>query len=167
MKQRVDIAVKQCSSEQLPLIAGIEKKYIPGGWSEKGFSDWLELNENAVIFGAFDEGKLIGFVSGSHAFEEGELLNIAVEEQYRRRGIAQLLLGTLFQHFAGMNVEKVFLEVRERNDPAVGFYKKNGFVQVGLRKNYYRDPTDNALVMQCVIDNVYDDVCFIDVPIKS
>ena len=148
MKQRADIEVRLCSAEDIPQIADTEKKYIPGGWSEKGFSEWLEINENAVIFGAFDGDKLIGFVNGSFAFEEGELLNIAVEEDYRRQGIAQMLFDTLFQHFTDMGVEKIFLEVREKNTPAVGFYKKNGFAEVGLRKNYYREPTDHAVIMK-------------------
>ena len=152
MLQRADIEVRRCTAEELPQIVSIEERYIPCGWSEKGFSEWLELNENAVIFGAFDGDKLIGFVNGASAFEEAELLNIAVEEEYRRQGIAQMLFDTLFQHFKGKGVERIFLEVREKNATAVGFYKKNGFEQVGLRKNYYREPADNAVVMQIVLN---------------
>ena len=148
MLQRADIRVRECTKEELPQIVRIEEKYIPSGWSEKGFAEWLELNENAVIFGTFLGDRLIGFANGSYAFEEGELLNIAVEEEYRRQGIAQTLFNTLFQHFTDMGVEKIFLEVREKNTPAVKFYEKNGFEQVGVRKNYYREPADNAVVMK-------------------
>ena len=147
MLQRADIRVRICTKEELPQIVLIEEKYIPGGWSEKGFAEWLELNENAVILGAYDGGRLIGFANGSCAFEEGELLNIAVEEEYRRQGAAQRLFDSLKECFISKGAEKIFLEVREKNTPAVRFYEKNGFEQVGLRKNYYREPADNAVIM--------------------
>ena len=123
-----------------------EKQYCVPLSSPK--SKHYKMNNDTDFSKIFDGDKLIGFVNGSFAFEEGELLNIAVEEDYRRQGIAQMLFDTLFQHFTDMGVEKIFLEVREKNTPAVGFYKKNGFAEVGLRKNYYREPTDHAVIMK-------------------
>ena len=65
MQQKDKITVKQCGAAEIPQIVDIEEKYIPGGWTETGFSEWLEINETAVIFGAFDGDKLIGFVNAS------------------------------------------------------------------------------------------------------
>lgn len=147
MKQRADVEIKLCGRECIEEVAELERRCIQGGWSEKGFEEWLEHNGNAVLAGAFKGGRLVGFANGSFAFEEGELLNIAVDEKFRRQGIAQMLLDELFQQFKGGNVEKVFLEVREQNKAALAFYRKNGFEQVGLRKNYYSEPRDNGVVM--------------------
>ena len=144
MKQRVDIS--KCGISDISEIAELEEKYIPGGWSEKAFSDWLK-NDNTVIFKAMLEGKIIGFINGSWVLDEGELLNIAVDENFRNHGIAAMLLEALEKFLGENNVKKLFLEVRERNIPAISFYTKHGFNKNGLRKNYYKNPEDNGILM--------------------
>ncbi|MGN0614343.1 MAG: ribosomal protein S18-alanine N-acetyltransferase [Porcipelethomonas sp.] len=144
MKQRADIL--KCDISDIAEIAGLEEKHIPDGWSEKAFSDCFS-NENTVIFKAVSGGKIIGFVNGSWVIDEGELLNIAVSENFRRCGTASALLNALENFFMENGVEKIFLEVREKNSGAVSFYLKHGFEKNGLRKNYYRNPPDNAILM--------------------
>lgn len=144
MKLKVDILKANLSD--IPDIAAIEEKYIPNGWSEKGFSDWLE-NDNTVIFKAVLESEIIGFINGSWVLDEAELLNIAVVENVRRNGVAAMLLEILENYFRKKNAEKIFLEVREKNASAISFYEKYGFVKNGLRKNYYSSPDDNGVLM--------------------
>lgn len=144
MKQRADIS--KCGISDISEIAELEEKYIPDGWSEKAFSDWLK-NNNTVIFKAVLGGKIIGFINGSWVLDEGELLNIAVDENFRKKGIAAMLLDALEKFFAENNVKKIFLEVRERNIHAISFYIKHGFNKNGLRKNYYKNPEDNGILM--------------------
>ena len=144
MRQKADILM--AGQRDIPEIVKIEEKYIPNGWSEKGFSDWLE-NKNNVIFKAVEDGKIIGFVNGSWVIDEAELLNIAVVEKSRRKGVAAMLLEALERFLREKNAEKIFLEVREQNLAAISFYEKNGFEKNGLRKNYYSNPRDNGVLM--------------------
>lgn len=144
MMQRVDILKAEHSD--IPDIAVIEQKYIPNGWSEKGFCDWLQ-NENTVIFKAVCDGEIIGFINGSWVLDEAELLNIAVEEKARRNGVAQMLLKTFEGFLAEIKIKMIFLEVREKNHAAINFYEKHCFEKNGLRKNYYSSPVDNGVLM--------------------
>ena len=144
MRQKADILM--AGQRDIPEIVKIEEKYIPNGWSEKGFSDWLE-NKNNVIFKAVEDGKIIGFVNGSWVIDEAELLNIAVVEKSGRKGVAAMLLEALERFLREKNAEKIFLEVREQNLAAISFYEKNGFEKNGLRKNYYSNPRDNGVLM--------------------
>lgn len=148
MMQKADILKADVSD--IPEIALIEEKYIPNGWSEKAFSDWAN-NQNTVIFKAMLDGEIIGFANGSWVLDEAELLNIAVAEQARRKGVATLLLEALENYFREKNAEKIFLEVREKNLSAINFYEKHGFVKNGLRKNYYSNPIDNGVLMMKII----------------
>jgi ribosomal-protein-alanine N-acetyltransferase len=80
--------------------------------------------------------------------DEGEILNLAVRGQSRRHGDGQALVGELLNGFQRGRVRRVFLEVRESNSRAIRFYGELGFLRVGRREGYYRDPTEAALVLQ-------------------
>lgn len=144
MKQKADILKADISD--IPEIADLEERCIPDGWSEKSFLDWLK-NENTVIFKAVLGGKIIAFANGSWVLDEGELLNIAVSKNYRNMGIAKELFNFLEKYFKEKNIKKIFLEVREKNIPAISFYQKHGFIKNGLRKDYYKNPADNGVLM--------------------
>lgn len=144
MMQKADI--RKCSAADVKEIAEIEKNCIPDGWSEKAFEEWLS-GDGRILLGAFADGRMIGFANGSWVIDEGELLNIAVLEEYRQHGTAALLYEQIEKEFSDNGVGTVYLEVREKNTPAIKFYQKNGFEQNGLRKNYYKNPHDNAVLM--------------------
>ena len=76
------------------------------------------------------------------------MMNIAVSPDYRRQGIAKLLLLSLQQSLTEQDVHSLTLEVRRSNEPAIALYAKEGFLQVGCRKNYYRHPTEDALILR-------------------
>ena len=78
---------------------------------------------------------------------EGEIYRVAVDEAYRRRGVAYRLLDYAVKTSRGRGLESLFLEVREQNIPAKNLYKSYGFREVGIRKNYYKNPSDNAVIM--------------------
>lgn len=146
MKQRDDIYIEKCGLSDISQIAELEEKYIPDGWSESAFSDWMK-NDNTVIFKAIAKDDIIGFINGSWVSDEGELLNIAVDENFRKQGIAAMLLEALERCFKEKNVLKLFLEVREKNISAINLYVKHEFIKVGLRKKYYKNPDDNGILM--------------------
>lgn len=144
MTQRADIV--RADKSHIRQIAELEKSCIPNGWSENAFEQAFE-NDNALIFAAVSDGEITGFLNGSYVLDEAELLNIAVSENYRKNGIAGMLVTVFEEELRKLGVKIVYLEVRESNAPARKLYEKHGFTQNGLRKNYYRSPVENAVLM--------------------
>jgi ribosomal-protein-alanine N-acetyltransferase len=89
-----------------------------------------------------------GFLIARQVADEAEVLNLAVRTEARRQGQASALLAAAFDQFRNSGVLRVFLEVRESNQPAIAFYTKQGFVPSGRRKAYYRDPVQDAICME-------------------
>ncbi len=144
MKQKADI--KEALCDDIFDIAELEKKYIPGGWSESGFREW-HSGERRIFLKAVINDRIVGFVNGSWLLDEGELLNIAVDDEFRRCGIGRLLMQALFEKMREQGVEKLFLEVREKNISAQSFYQMLGFGECGRRNGYYAAPPDNAVIL--------------------
>lgn len=106
-----------------------------------------ELHQkNSLVLVAVSGQTVIGWCAGRLIPPEAELLKIAVHPDYRRQGVAAILLDYLEKKLAGNTVTDVYLEVRSMNEAAVKFYLKFGFFQVGLRKKYYSSPQDDALI---------------------
>lgn len=152
MKLKADII--KCGFDELKKIAEIESKCIPDGWSLKAFEDWYD-DKKTVVFAAVCNGEMIGFANGSWVLDEGELLNIAVLESYRNNGIAGELFEKMERFFSEKGIKIIYLEVREKNQPALSFYEKYGFIKNGFRKNYYRNPDDNGVLMMKKIGDKY------------
>jgi ribosomal-protein-alanine N-acetyltransferase len=91
--------------------------------------------------------KLIGFLAARQIADEGEILNIAVRPDSRRRGVASALLLATLGEFQRSSIVRVFLELRESNLPARSLYERYGFVSSGRRKSYYANPTEDAVCM--------------------
>lgn len=144
MMQRVSIRI--CERCDLEKIAEIEKECIEDGWSLKAFEEWFDPERNFIL-AAEIEDRIIGFANAGFVLDEGELLNIAVLKEYRRQKIAELLFKEIEKKLAEKEVKTIFLEVREKNKAAVSLYLKHGFEQNGLRKNYYKNPADNGILM--------------------
>src|SRR5262249_42616383 len=87
-----------------------------------------------------------GFVIGQQIADEAEILNVAVRQAERRKGQASALLCAILDSFRTGGVSRVYLEVRESNQPAIAFYQKHGFRQTGRRRRYYRNPDEDALL---------------------
>lgn len=149
MSQRVDII--KAEALHIPRIAEIEAECITDGWSENAFTEALN-NKNALIFAAVCDGEVIGFLNGSFVLDEAELLNIAVTAKSRRMGAAGALVESFFAELEVLSVKTVFLEVRESNSGAISLYEKYGFEKSGMRKNYYHNPTENAVLMTAYIN---------------
>ena len=89
---------------------------------------------------------IVGYAGASISYEQGDILSVCVSEQFRKRGMALILMDTLLEFLKDKKVEQVFLEVEEDNIPAIKLYKKIGFNQISQRKNYYGNKT--AIIMQ-------------------
>ena len=97
---------------------------------------------------AVEDGKVAGYVGSQTVMDESDMMNVAVHPDYRRKGIAEKLVTELVEALKKRDSRCLTLEVRASNEPARALYEKLGFVQVGLRKNYYRNPREDALILR-------------------
>jgi ribosomal-protein-alanine N-acetyltransferase len=115
-------------------------------WSKKDIFSYI-CSDTGMCFTALDGEEPIAYVIGRKIPPEGEIYRIAVREDKRQRGIGYRLLSYALKTELGSGVETVFLEVRSKNDAARALYRAYGFKELGERKNYYKDPPDDAVVM--------------------
>ena len=116
-------------------------------WTIEQFFDQIN-QENTMLIEKRVDGKLIGFALSQFVLDEAELLLIGIIPNFRQHGIASQLLSELIQQLQGIDVTRLFLEVRKKNKQAINFYEKHHLIQIGVRKNYYKNPLDDALIMQ-------------------
>lgn len=127
-------------------------------WSAEGYAEEMK-NPASVMLRLIDEtNSIVGFVVGRLVIGgeidkrlDAEIYNIAVTEQKQRRGCGQRLLDEFLGKCRLEGVASVWLEVRESNQKAFSFYKKNGFEQVQTRPSFYTNPRENALVMRLIL----------------
>ena len=115
-------------------------------WSAQALTDALRQHPGYFFVGRQEKG-IVGFICGRRVLDEGDILNLAVRPEVRKRGVGKALLQKLLDTFAHEGVTQSFLEVRESNTGAIGFYKDRGFRQIGLRASYYQNPAEAALVL--------------------
>lgn len=127
-------------------IAELEAECFRDPWNFRMLSDSF-CNENTRTCAAVEDGKLLGYGFLILAGDEADLANIAVAPGFRRRGIAEKILGNLEAEAAAEKVRRIFLEVRVSNTPALSLYLKSGYTGVYARKRYYGNGED-ALVMR-------------------
>lgn len=128
-------------------LAELEKICIPDGWSAKGFKTEAEKDNGIVLYTLEDNGEISSFLTAYTAIGEADITNVVVNPHYRRKGFAQMLISEL-EKIIPKNTEDIFLEVRESNSPAINLYIKSGFEQIAVRKNFYSNPVENAVIMK-------------------
>ena len=135
------------TSAHLDQVAEIEKMCFSDPWSRRMLSEHLENECAATLVAQGSDGTVLGYAGLLVILDEGYITNVAVRPDYRRQGIAGELLN-VFRRFAeGNKLAFLTLEVRESNAPARALYEKNGYKEVGVRKNYYDHPKENAIIM--------------------
>ena len=128
-------------------VAELERMCFSTPWSEKSIASELE-NDLALWLVALEDAKVVGYVGSQTVCGETDMMNVAVHPDWRRKGIAELLIERLIAELKKMESTCLSLEVRSSNVPAVALYEKLGFHQVGRRPNYYRNPKEDALIMR-------------------
>ena len=131
----------------VPQVAQLEALCFSDPWSEKSIAGELE-NILALWYVALEDDRVVGYIGSQTVCGETDVMNVAVHPDYRRRGIGQILIETLIRELKNLGSISLTLEVRASNTPAIGLYEKMGFQQVGLRKNYYRNPREDALILR-------------------
>ena len=128
-------------------IAELEKLCFNDPWSENSIASELN-NRLSCWLVALDGDSVVGYVGSQTVLGETDMMNIAVHPDYRRQGIAENLVSTLVEALREKGNHSLMLEVRVSNKPARTLYEKLGFQQVGLRKNYYRNPKEDACILR-------------------
>lgn len=144
----MDIVIEKAKACDLQEIADIEKEIFSTPWSLKNITDTFE-NKNNCFFVAKDleNGETAGHICLETVLDEGILTSVAIKEKYRNKGIAKKLMNSFIDEAKKRNIAFINLEVRASNEPAIDLYEKYGFEQVGVRKNYYSKPVEDALLM--------------------
>ncbi len=138
------------TARHLPAVAELERVCFPADpWSEALFRAALENPGAAILLALGEDGALLGYAVLSTVLDEGNLDNIAVAPEARRRGVADALLSVV-TGFGREHLSRLMLEVRASNAPAIALYEKYGFAAVGRRKNYYDAPKEDAVLMTLV-----------------
>ena len=127
-------------------IYPVESKCFTSPWSSVALKKDM-AEKNRVYLGAFDDEIAVGYIGMMCFLDEAHILNVAVLPEYRRQGIAQELILQAIDIAKAKGAQYVYLEVRVSNIAAINLYKKHGFYQIGLRKEYYSDNLEDALTM--------------------
>ena len=139
--------IEKMNASHVPQIAELEKVCFADPWSVTSIE--TELTSRLSLWLVAMEGDiLVGYVGSQTVIDESDMMNIAVHPDYRRQGIAEALVGALEKALRQQSSRALTLEVRDSNVPAITLYDKLGFTQVGLRKNYYRNPKEDARILR-------------------
>lgn len=138
--------IDDMTPEDVPRVHELEVAAFSDPWSEKGLRESLE-QKNTILLTAIADDRIIGYLIVYYVLDECEIARIAVEEKHRRQGAAALLIKELEQRCRKKGIRRMLLDVRESNKGAIAFYRGQGFAEDGLRKNFYTDPTEAAILM--------------------
>ena len=140
--------IKKLTSDDIDYIEQIfnlEKEIFKNSAFSKSYLNTLIKGDNSFVYVYLIDSKVCGYLIVLDSIDVYEILAIATIEEYRNKGIAQELL-------AKIRIKNIFLEVRESNQTAINFYKKNKFKEISIRKNYYSEPTENAIIMKLEVN---------------
>lgn len=125
----------------------IEQEVFPYHWTYRNFESSIATENQGIVL-RNSEGILIGYFIALDIVDEMELLKIAVGKTFQGKGYGRILMDKVLELARLLEMESVFLEVRESNAPAIGLYKATGFKTVGIRPGYYVQPKEDALLMK-------------------
>ncbi|HUQ19418.1 MAG TPA: ribosomal protein S18-alanine N-acetyltransferase [Gemmatimonadaceae bacterium] len=150
---RADTTIRTAALEDLRLVASIESESFTDPWSERSFAEIL-LSPAAIFLVAArsDSRKLVGYIIALVVGSESEILNLATAPSVRRQGLGGDLLDAGMAAVDSRGANEIFLEVRESNQSALGLYRSRGFLPIGHRPKYYRNPVEDALVLRRAIE---------------
>ena len=141
------MTITEMNATHVPQVAELEKICFADPWSEKSVASELD-NRWALWLVAVEEERVVGYIGSQTSIDETDVMNVAVHPDFRRRGIAESLIIRLVDELKMRGSHALMLEVRASNAPAIALYEKLGFFEIGRRKNYYRNPREDALILR-------------------
>ena len=154
-RRRLDLettwTIKKMTEEDVAAVAALEAENFSRPWSYDAFLKTLS-DENYIVIFAKEADALLGYCVLLCTGEEADITNVCTAPEARGKGVATQMLTTLMETGTSRGVTEFFLEVREGNIPARSLYTKLGFEEIGLRKNYYEEPKENAVLMKYAVE---------------
>ena len=132
--------------DDLEQVMEIERELFHVPWTREGFFTFL-TREDAMFLVVEEKEQILGYCGLLMVLDEGDITNVAVRRDRQKEGIGNFLMESLIRLAAERGVTTIHLEVRVGNDRAIRLYERNGFTRDGLRKGYYSDPIEDALLM--------------------
>ena len=142
-----DLLIRSANVSDIIPIAELEAKCFTLPWSELSFFDEITQNKVARYAVAENAGKIVGYAGIWLISDEGHITNVAVHPDFRKKGVARRLVTFLFEIAERSGVNMYTLEVRVSNREAISLYKSLDFKECGIRKEYYDDTGEDALIM--------------------
>jgi len=143
-----ELQISEMRFGDIPEVAAIERTCFSEPWSENGFRSALEQGCSVYLVAREENSdQIVGYCGLLRSFEEAEILNVAVREEVRGRGFGYAMLSHLMENGRKRGIRRFTLEVRKGNAAAIRLYEKLGFVSAGIRRNFYRKPDEDAVIM--------------------
>ncbi len=143
----MNLIVRQAEEKDIKPMAEMDILCFTAPWSEDSFRKEIEENPLAFYIVAEIDDRMVGYAGLWCIVDEGHITNVAIHPLFRRKGIGEALVSVLLEHTAQNGIRSYTLEVRVSNAPAISLYSKFGFESAGLRKNYYEDNGEDAIIM--------------------
>ena len=141
------LTIVPMTPDDLSAVMAIETVSFTVPWTEEDFRAMLAQPQTVMLCAKNAEGTICGYVGYMGVMETGDILNVAVHPDFRRQNIGRLLMQAAHSDAAERGVEDMLLEVRESNLSAIALYQSLGFYEAGRRRRFYRNPSEDALVM--------------------
>ena len=132
--------------DDLDQVMEIEEELFSVPWTKEGFLTFL-MKENGMFLVVEEKDRILGYCGLLTVLDEGDVTNVAVRRDRQREGIGNFLMGSMIRLAEERGITMIHLEVRAGNETAIRLYERQGFVRDGLRKGYYTDPTEDAVLM--------------------
>lgn len=141
------ITIVSMEEAHVSAVAELERLCFSDPWSENSVASELN-NPLSLWLVALDGETVVGYVGSQSVMGESDMMNVAISPEYRRKGVATRLIEALVEALEKNGNHSLSLEVRASNAPAIALYEGMGFLEVGRRRNYYRNPREDALILR-------------------
>ena len=143
----MDIVIRKMEERDLDRIMEIEKDAFTIPWPKNSFLLELTKNQLARYIVAVEDEKIVGYIGSWYIIDEAHIINVAVHKEHRGKHIGDKLMSCFIEKCEKDDIDSITLEVRKSNEIAKNLYKKYGFKPGGIRKEYYKDNKEDAIIM--------------------
>jgi ribosomal-protein-alanine N-acetyltransferase len=146
------LMLREMKEEDIMDVLSIEVESFTTPWTRASFYEEI-YNPLSISRVALLKGKIVGYICASIVMDEGHILNVTVHPLYRMIGIATTMIADVLAHMVNLECSKVFLEVRASNRAAIEMYRGFNFEELARRRDYYRHPREDAIVMRLIMQS--------------
>ena len=142
-----DLQIRNANENDVKLLADMDEMCFSAPWSETSFFEEITTNKVAKYIVAEIDGEIVGYAGIWIILDEGHITNVAVHPEHRRKGIAKAIISEIIARSEEAGANLFALEVRTSNEAAILLYEKFDFKKVGIRKGYYENNGEDAIIM--------------------